>query len=120
MGYYGQKEPVVNILDNSIQIKAQYGDNIYFSEITNITLIDKSMDNIGVGKRTDGYGGFGGTLKGNFESDINGKTLLFVQSKTSPTIKIERIDKKDVYISLRNSTNTEQLYHKLISAITLK
>ena len=120
MGYYGQKDPVVNILDNSIQIKAQYGDNIYFSEITNITLIDKSMDNIGVGKRTDGYGGFGGTLKGNFESDINGKILLFVQSKTSPTIKIERIDKKDVYISLRNSTNTEQLYHKLISAITLK
>ena len=120
MEYYGLKDPVVNILDNSIQIKAMYGVNIDFSEITNISLIEKSMDNIGVGTRTDGYGGLGETLKGNFESDINGKTLLFVQSKTSPTIKIERIEKKDVYISLRNSTNTEQLYRELISAIPLK
>lgn len=120
MEYYGLKDPVVNILDNSIQIKAMYGVSIDFSEITNISLIEKSMDNIGVGRRTDGYGGFGETLKGNFESDINGKTLLFVRSKTSPTIKIERTDKKDVYISLRNSTNTEQLYHQLISAIPFK
>ena len=78
------------------------------------------MDDIGVGRRTDGYGGFGETLKGNFESESNGNTLLFVQSKTPPTIKIERTDKKDVYISLRNSTTTEQLYHQLIVAIPLK
>ena len=97
-----------------------YGVNIDFSEITSISLIEKSMDDIGVGRRTNGYGGFGETLKGNFESDINGKTLLFVQAKTSPTIKIERMDKKDVYISLRNSTNTEQLYRELMSAIPLK
>lgn len=120
MEYYGRKDPVVNIHDNSIQIKAMYGVNIDFSEITNISLIEKSMNNIDVGRRTDGYGGFGETLKGNFESDINGKTLLFVQSKTSPTIKIERTDEKDVYISLHNSKNTEQLYHKLKSAIPFK
>jgi len=120
MEYYGLKDPAVNILDNSIQIKAMYGENINFSEITSISLIDKSMDDIGVGRRTNGYGGFGETLKGNFESDINGKTLLFVQSKTSPTIKIESMDKKDVYISLRDGTDTAQLYRELISAIPLK
>jgi len=120
MEYYSLKDPVVNILDNSIQIKALYGVNIDFSEITSISLIGRSMDDIGVGRRTNGYGGFGETLKGNFESDINGKTLLFVQSKTSPTIKIESMDKKDVYISLRNSTNTEQLYRELINAVPLK
>ena len=120
MEYYSLKDPAVNFLDNSIQIKAVYGVNIDFSEITSISLIDRSMDDIGVGRRTNGYGGFGETLKGNFESDINGKTLLFVQSKTSPTIKIGRMDNKDVYISLRNSANTEQLYRKLISEIPLK
>lgn len=120
MEYYSLKEPVVNFLDNSIQIKAVYGINIHFSEINSISLIERSMDDIGVGRRINGYGGFGETLKGNFESDINGKTLLFVQSKTSPTIKIERMDKKDVYISLRNGTNTEQLYFELKSAIPLK
>ena len=120
MEYYSLKDPAINFLDNSIQIKAVYGVNIDFSEITSISLIEKSMDDIGVGRRTNGYGGFGETLKGNFESDINGKTLLFVQAKTPPTIKIERMDKKDVYISLRNSTNTEQLYRELMSAIPLK
>lgn len=59
MFYYGSKDPVVNILDNSLQIKAMYGLNIDFSEITDISLIEKSMDDIGIGTRTNGYGGIG-------------------------------------------------------------
>jgi len=78
------------------------------------------MSEIGVGTRTGGYGGFDGTLKGNFESDNVGQTLLFVQSKSSPTIKIERIDEKDVYISFRDSKKTEQIYGELISTLQLK
>jgi len=120
MFYYGSKDPVVNILDNSIQIKAIYGLNIDLSEITDISLIEKSMGEIGIGTRTDGYGGIGGALKGNFESDNLGETLLFVQSKSSPTIRIERIGKKDVYISFRNIENTDQLYSELISTIPSK
>lgn len=97
-----------------------YGLNIDFSEIANIFLIEKSMSDIGIGTRTNGYGGTGGALKGNFKSDTLGETLLFVQSKSSPTIKIERTNKKDVYISLRNSENTEQLYRELIAKRPLK
>lgn len=119
MHYHGSKEPVVNILDNSVQIKAMYGLNIELSEIKDISLIEKSMNELGIGIRTNGYGGFGETLKGNFKSNNLGETLLFVQSKSSPTIKIERIDNKDIYISFRNSENTEQLFLKLSSAISL-
>ncbi|WP_270568012.1 hypothetical protein [Clostridium beijerinckii] len=117
---YGEKEPDVSILDNRIQIKAMYGLNIDFSEVHNISLIEKSMSDIGIGTRTNGYGGIGETLKGNFKSDTLGETLLFVQSKSSPTIKIERTGKKDVYISLHNSESTEHLYRELIENIPLK
>lgn len=118
--FYGEKDPDASILDDHIQIKAMYGLNIDFSEITNISLIEKSMSDIGIGTRTNGYGGIGGALKGNFKSDTIGETLLFVQSKSSPTIKIERTDKRDVYISLRNSESTEQLYRELIANMPLK
>jgi hypothetical protein len=115
--FYGEKDPDISIINEHIQIKAMYGLNIDFSEVHNISLIDKSMSDIGIGTRTNGYGGIGGALKGNFKSDTLGETLLFVQSKSSPTIKIERTDKKDVYISLHNSESTEQLYRELIANI---
>jgi len=112
--FYGEKDPDVSIFNDHIQIKAMYGLSINFSEIADISLIDKSVNDIDIGRRINGYGGIGGALKGNFKSDIIGETLIFAQSKSSPTIKIERIDKKDVYISLRNSESTEQLYYELI------
>jgi len=78
--FYSEKDPKVSILDDHIQIKAIYGLNIDFSEISDISLIEKSMRDIGIGKRTNGYGGIGETLKGNFKSDTLGETLLFVQA----------------------------------------
>lgn len=118
--YYGEKDPEISILDDCIQIKAMYGLNIYFTEIDEISLIDKNVSDIHFGRRTNGYGGIGGALKGNFKSDILGETLLFVQSNSSPIIKIGRTEKKDVYISLRNSESTEQLYHELTRNIPIK
>ncbi len=114
---YGEKDPLVDIFDDYIQIKTMFGLNIDFFEITDIYLIEKSMSELGIGMRTNGYGGFGNTLKGNFKSAFLGDTLLFVQSKSSPTIRIERKNKKDVYISLRSNENTERLYNNLIAAL---
>jgi hypothetical protein len=115
---FSEKEPVVNILDDGVQIKAVYGLTIDFSDITDIYLIEKSMRTIGVGRRTNGYGGFGETLKGHFKSNSLGEILLFVRSKSSPTIRIERCDKKDVYISFRDGENTERLYHEMKEALS--
>lgn len=118
--YNGDKDPTVNILENRVQIKAMYGLNIDFTDITDISLIDKSMIDIGVGKRTNGYGGIGKALKGHFNSKDLGETLLFVQSKSSPTIRIERSNAKDIYISFRSPENTEVLYHELSATIPVK
>ena len=117
---YGEKDPEISILDDCIQIKSMYGLNIDFSEITDISLIEKSMSEIGIGTRTNGFDGLGEALKGIFKSDTYGEALLFVQSKSSPTIKIERIGRKKVYISFRNSESTEQLYRELTANIRSK
>lgn len=118
--FYGEQDPNVIFLDDQVQIKAMYGLRIEFSEIEEISLIESSMKDIGIGARTNGYGGFGQTLKGNFKSITLGETLLFVKSKSSPTIKIERTGKKDIYISLRNSEDTENLYNRFKVAIPLE
>ena len=117
--HQGNKDPAINTLDNSIQIKGMYGLDIAFSDITDISLIDKSMSEIGYGQRTNAYGGIGNALKGHFKSDSLGKMLLFVQKKTSLTIQIERGDKETVYISLNNRYDTECLYLDLITNIKI-
>ena len=118
--YNGGKDPAVNISDNKIQINAMYGLSIDFSEVTDITLIEKSISNLGIGTRISGYGGIGESLKGHFKSDNLGEILLFVQSKSSPTIRIERIGKKDIYISFRDSDTTGQVYHEMIANVPVK
>lgn len=118
--YYGEKDPVVIVHEDHIEIKDMYGLNINYSEISDLTLIEKSMKDIGIGTRTNGFDGFGDSLKGYFKSDNLGNTLLFVQAESSPTIRIERIDQKDVYISFKNSETTKQIYQELMEKISQK
>ena len=113
---FGSSEPDVLILDNGIQIKAMYGRTVEYAEIANISLIEQSMGEIGLVRRTNGFGGFGQALKGNFRSDSLGELLLFVQSDIAPTIWIECFNARDVYISFRDSEATKVLYNELIMA----
>ena len=115
--YYGGKDIAVNIEDGRLEIKSMYGLNVKFSDITEITLIEKSMKDIGTGKRTDGYGGIGTALKGYFKSDHLGEIILFVQSGSSPTIRIERTNGKDIYISFNNSEKTKQIYYEITAGL---
>lgn len=114
---YGAQEPRVTVFDNSVQIKAMYGLTIDFSNITNVSLIEKSMREIGnVGIRVNGADTFG-TLQGHFKSDTLGETLLYVRSNSSPTIQIERDNDKDIYLSFNSSEKTIMLFNELNTAI---
>ena len=109
--YQGEREPTVNIFDDNIQIRAMYGLSVDFSEISNVSLLEQSMREIGVGRRTNGYS-TGNTLKGHFTSG-----LLFVQANESPTIRIERNSGSNIYISFRDGEQTEMLYNELMATI---
>ena len=117
MIYSGEKDPVVNIYGNGIKINGQYGLIIYFNNITDIHLIEKSMRDIGIGIRTNGYdSGAGEALKGHFRSNALGDYMLFVQKNSSPTIRIERTNAKDVYLSFRTAEATTKLYNDMMAA----
>jgi len=118
--YQGAKEPNVLVHGDVIQIKGMYGLDIDLSEIAGISLVEKSMRDIGAGslRRTNGFSGIGDALKGHFRSEsLGGAILLFVQSGTSPTIHIQRADKKDIYISFRDGEAARELYHEMRAAV---
>lgn len=112
--FYGEKEPDISISEQRIEIKALYGLSIDYKDIKDIYIIRESMSDIGVGSRVNGYAATGETLKGHFKSDALGEKLLFVRTETSPVIKIERHNGKDVYISLKDSESTSQLYRDMM------
>lgn len=113
----GSANAKVSVNDNSVDIKGMYGVTVQFSDIEKIELIEKTMSEIGTGRRTNGYGGLGQSLKGHFKSDTNGEMLLFVQSRTAPTILIERTDGKDIYISFTDGEATRKLYDNITLAL---
>jgi len=116
MNIYGEKDPVVNVTNTGIEIKAMYGLNVDFSEITEICLLSESMNDIGVGTRTNGFSGFGDALKGDFRSGSVGEILLFVRVDASPTIHIKRENARDIFISFRVSDTTIALYDEIEAA----
>jgi len=119
--YDGEKEPVVSIVNNHVQIACRHGLDVDLHDIARISLIEKSMKDIGFGISVGGYGVFGRALKGNFESrqSQGDSFLLFVQSGSSPTILIERggFHQKDIYISFRDGKKTEMLYNEIKAAV---
>lgn len=108
--FFGEKDPTILVQNNSINVQGMYGIEIPFEQITSITLIKETMNEIGPGRRTNGFGGLGQTLKGNFQVDTGEAQLLFVQANTAPTIQILRDDESTIYISLRDSAQTQALF----------
>jgi hypothetical protein len=111
----GEKEPRVTLFssNSSIEIEAMYGRTIPSWQIQEISLINQNMNDIGVGSRTNGYGGLSPTLKGHFSSDGLVDHLLFVDAGSSPTICIKRNGAEDVYLSFKDSEKTKALYEQL-------
>jgi hypothetical protein len=117
MFYYGEKDPEVEFSDNQLGIRAMYGLAVRYSEITNVTLLPQNMNELGSGSRTNGYAGFGESLRGHFTYKDLGAVLLFVQKNTAPTIHIARDGKADIYINFRSAVTTERIYRTLLDYV---
>jgi hypothetical protein len=114
----GTKDTLVIVEDNYIKIQTMFGVNVNLAEVSNITLIEKTMEDIGIGHRNNGFGGVGHAQKGHFSSEGR-KYMLFVQSRSTPTIWIERPGKEDIYISLSDSGKTRALYSELLAELAV-
>ncbi|MCL2004144.1 MAG: hypothetical protein FWG72_09115 [Oscillospiraceae bacterium] len=111
------RDPSVTVEDRQIRISGMYGQTIGFDEVKSITLIEKTMNELGPGRRINGVGGIGQTLRGCFNSDGLGTAALFVKSRTAPTIWIECEGRPDVYISYGDSQKTREVYEGLLSSV---
>ena len=60
---FGAKEPKVLVFDNHIQIKGMYGVKIDFAEISDITLIDRSMRRVVLEEGSEGIKAVSGNSK---------------------------------------------------------
>ncbi|PKM40066.1 MAG: hypothetical protein CVV04_07290 [Firmicutes bacterium HGW-Firmicutes-9] len=118
MVFSGVEEPAVNIADGTITIDVKYGVSFPVSEVAQVTLLPQSMDEIGVGERTNGYGGFDTTRLGHFHSDALGDYLLYAKIDASPTIWIDRAGSaEDVYLSFEDSAKTEAVFAELSAVV---
>ncbi len=118
MVFSGVEEPAVTVADGTITIDVKYGVSFPVSEVAQVTLLPQSMEEIGVGERTNGYGGFDTTRLGHFRSDALGDYLLYAKIDASPTIWIDRAGSaEDVYLSFEDSTKTEAVFADLVAVV---
>lgn len=102
----GEREPQIIVDEDAVRVRALYGTEINFADISDITLLEQSMRDFGAGMRTNGYGGF--VWRGHFAAG-----LLFVSPNSTPIIRIERHGGSDVFISFRAGERTRDMYSEL-------
>lgn len=113
MFYAGEREPVVTFEAGALKISGMYAVEIKYDNIKEVTLIHKSMREIGLGTRTNGFGG--NAQKGHFRSDALGAHMLFVYPDSPFTILIERNIGNNIYFSFKTGDDTVALYQEIIA-----
>ena len=113
----GEDDPTVEIVDGGINIIDGYGLKIDFSEITDFSLMENRISDIGITWKTFGYA-TSTTQKGYFRSNRHGSVLLFTKTNSSPTIHIKREGKADVFLNFSNNEATRALYNDMKTAFT--
>ncbi|MCL2500232.1 MAG: hypothetical protein FWE90_07835 [Defluviitaleaceae bacterium] len=106
---YASREPEAVIGDDAIIIRGMYGTTVDLSDITNVTLLEQSMRDIGAGSRRNGSSG--STWRGYFDAG-----LLFVRPDASPTLRIDRTENRPIFISLADGVKTRQLFRDIQAA----
>ena len=110
--------PNVNVEGEQIRIAGIYGQRISFNDIEEISLLEMSMEDMGIvtRERLVGMSGMRGFnifsyYRGNFT-----RRYIFAQVSSGPTIRITRIGKAPIYLNLRNGDATRELYQNLLNS----
>ena len=108
---WGDQPTSVTIRDETVKIDGMYGIEIPFSDIATVELIEQDIRTIAPDRvRTNGFDGFGGMLKGYFQSKELGPFMLFVDSSAPSVILIERKQNENVYIGFADAQETRDTY----------
>ncbi|MBC5649059.1 hypothetical protein [Christensenella tenuis] len=114
MFIYGEEPLSVGVEGDEIVIRGMYGLSVPLADVESASLAEQSIGEMFPhATRTNGYGGFGGTLKGTFHSDGAGSFMVFAGEGAAPTLRIARKDAMDIYISFPDEKKTRALYDRL-------
>jgi len=105
--YQMDRDPEMDIYDDGILINHFFGRRVGFSDITEISLVDRNVQPIYMGHRTGADIGLN-IARGHFQGG-----LFFMHLKTPLTIRIKRRKASTIYINSRNNVQTEQVYNLL-------
>ena len=105
--YQIDRDPEMNIYDDGILINHFYGLRVGFSDITEISLVDRNEQTIFMGYRTNA-GISRNIARGHFQGG-----LFLMHLKTPLTIRIKRRKASTIYINSHNNVQTEQVYNSL-------
>jgi len=106
--YTGTRTPDFKISEKQIIISGTYGIT---TKVDSIKLIDAIPD---IKRKTKGFN-YGSTLKGSFDLEELGQCYLFIQSKEGPFIFLKTTGGTPIIINLGDSTETSELFDRLVS-----
>ena len=110
--FYLHAENSVYVYEDYFQIRGTYGAIVNFSEISDLILVEKSMEEIGIPRRSNGVV-TDSILKGKYLSDSQDSILLFVRQHVAPTIQIIRVNEGNIYLSFSDPEKTNDLFLEL-------
>lgn len=108
----GFNEPNFELSQDSLRITGIYGTTVEFANITDVTLIEQSPRDIGMGMRRNGFG-TPNTLRGHFAAGL----VFAFAANEGPTIRLNRADGNTIFISLSDAVETRQLYQNIINSM---
>jgi Domain of unknown function (DUF3784) len=108
--YYGTRSPEFSILEKELKISGFYGMSVAMDSVSVVESIPKIL------QRTNGFAYYH-TLKGKFNLEEYGPSILFLRSLTGPFILIRTRRGALIIINSESRDETESLFSRLKSAL---
>lgn len=116
---YGEQPLSASVEQDALVIGGMYGTSVPLSQIESVSLASQSVSVLFPHMvRINGYGGFGGTLRGHFRSETEGDFMLFAQKDAVPTLCIRTKDGEAIYLSDTDSEKISVLHRALQNALS--
>lgn len=103
------KDNEIKIVNNSIEISGDYGDEIKINNLKSVTLVKESPE---IDSKISGAA-LEIIKKGYFKTKSNEEVKLLINSKQTPIVLIETKENKKIYYSAKEKSNT-LIYNELI------
>ena len=103
------KDNEIKIVNNSIEISGDYGDEIKINNLKSVTLVKEFPE---IDSKISGAA-LEIIKKGSFKTKSNEEIKLLINSKQTPIVLIETKENKKIYYSAKEKSNT-LIYNELI------